>query len=106
MAKARGPLFSIGASGTVADLLTFNPGKDSTNVRRTPKKYPPPTTPQQVMRAKMQDAATSWRALSPTDKAEWSTLANNHGRLPFAKYLIEWMAQASTIDTPPFIPME
>lgn len=106
MARVKGPLFSVGASGTVGGILTFNPGKKTTTARHTPARYPPPTMPQQATRQKCADAAASWRSLDQTERAEWTTIASNGGRLPFAKYLLEWMAQNSTPAQPPFIPME
>lgn len=106
MASVRGPLFSIGASGTVARLLTFNPGKQSTTVRKKPNHAQAPTFPQASTRQKCRNAAAAWHALDPVDREEWSLLAKNGGRLPFAKYLLEWMAQASTPDQPPLIPMK
>lgn len=105
MARVKGPLFSIAASGSIAGLLTFNPGKKSTTARRQPAAYPPPSANQLATRQKVRDAAAAWRALDPLDRAEWSVLAHNSGRLPFAKYLLEWFAQACTPTTPPYIPM-
>ncbi len=106
MAKVSGPLFSIGASGTIADLLTFNPSQQATVVRLRPAHYPPPTTPQQIIRQRMKDAATAWATLTPTERAEWALIAANSGKLPFAKYLIEWNAQSSTLANPPNIPYQ
>lgn len=104
MAKVRGPLFSVGASGTVGDLLTFNPGQNATVARSKPRHYPPATTPQETVRQQCRDAAAAWHALDLATRNEWSAVAKASGRLPFAKYLIEWNAQNCTPQQPPFIP--
>lgn len=105
MATVRGPLFSLGASGTVANLLTFNQSITAPVARRKPTGYKPATLPQQVYRAKCAAAAAYWRAMDPLDKAEWATVAALTSRQVFAKYLLEWIAQNATIDTPPLVPM-
>ena len=105
MAKTRGPLFSIGASGSIGRVLTFNPTNTVTTARKKPHRYPAPSGPQIQHRQKCRDAATAWHALTEIERADWSTLAQQHGQLPFAKYLLEWIAQQSTPSQPPFIPM-
>lgn len=105
MAKTTGALYSIGASGTFADLITFNASNNNPTARFKPRHYPAATMPQQTIRSKCTDAASAWKALPTTERAEWSLIAKNAGHLPFAKYLTEWIAQAATTATPPFIPV-
>lgn len=105
MAKVKNALFSFGASGTVAGLLTINQSSKTQAARRKPSGYAAPTAPQSGTRQKMRDAATAWRALAPLDRADWSALATGRATTPFAKYLLEWMAQHSTPATPPALPM-
>lgn len=105
MAKTQGGLFSLGASGTVAKLLTFNQSHIRQVARRMPRTTTPPTTPQAYYRKQCTDAAAVWRSLPPLEKVEWKTVAGLSAKNVFAKYLLEWMAQASTPTTPPQIPM-
>lgn len=105
MAKIAGPLFSLGASGTVAGLLTFNPTNTHTTARRSPRSNAPPTTPQTYYRSQLAAAAQSWRALDAAKKLEWAAIAAPLPTTTFAKYFLEWMAQHSTPQQPPYLPM-
>lgn len=105
MAKIRNALFSLGASGTVANLLTVHPHGKGQTARRKPSGYGPPTEHQAEMRQRVRDAATTWRALDQIQRAKWIALAVGRATTPFAKYTLEWMAQSATIATPPRIPM-
>jgi len=106
MAKVKHPLFSLGASGTVAKILTINQSLNAPTARRKPTGSRPPTHSQAVMRAEMQAASISWAALHPIDRGAWAALADPRLITPFAKYFKEWRAQNSTVATPPFIPMK
>lgn len=105
MAKVKNSLFSFGASGTVGNILTTNQSGKQQTVRRKPTGYGPPTAPQFSMRQKMRDAAVAWRALAPIDRSDWILLATGRATTPFAKYMLEWVAQNSTPATPPYLPM-
>lgn len=105
MAKIRGPLFSLGASGTVAALLTYNQSSQAPTARKKPRASTSATPMQLTMRAGFADAAAAWRALDPLTRADWIALAAPSRRPAFAKYYLEWMAQASTAASPPQIPM-
>jgi hypothetical protein len=105
MAKVKNPLFSFGASGTVAKVLTINQSDGSPIARRKPSGYAAASVPQQYMRDSFRDAAASWRGLSPVDKADWRALAAPRSTTAFAKYCLEWIAQGSTLASPPIIPM-
>lgn len=105
MAKVKNPLFSIGASGTVAGLLTINQSATAPTVRRKPSGYAPPTVPQAFCRARCAAAAAHWRSLPQIEKDEWAAVAALTSKNVFAKYLLEWSAQASDPLNPPHIPM-
>jgi len=105
MAKVKNPLFSFGASGSVASLLTINQSLTAPTARRKPTGSRPASHSQAVMRADMHDAATLWATLDAPTRATWAALAAPRATTPFAKYFKEWRAQASTISSPPYIPM-
>jgi hypothetical protein len=105
MAKVQGPLFSFGASGTVAKILTINQSLAQPTARKKPTGYRPASPMQAIMREEFRQAAESWRNLSDSDKAEWIALAAPTAHPPFAKYFLEWQAQQSTPAIPPYIPM-
>jgi hypothetical protein len=106
MAKIQAPLFSFGASGTIGKILTFNQSTQKPVARKkpAPSKSAPPL--QAIIRLRFKQAAESWRALSPTERAKWRTLAAPTARPSFAKYYLEWVAQNSTPATPPYFPMK
>lgn len=105
MAKVSAPLFSLGASGTVGDVLTFNQSNTAPVCRRKPTGYKPATIPQAVCRQRCSDAAAHWRSLDAPSRAEWVAVAALSGANVFTKYLLEWNAQGSTPAAPPFLPM-
>jgi len=105
MAKVGSPLFSLGASGTVAKLLTFNQSRTAPIARKKPTGYRPPTVAQNHFRSKCSAAAAHWRGLDPLARAEWAALAALTSRQVFAKYLLEWIAQSATPASPPLVPM-
>jgi hypothetical protein len=105
MAKVQGPLFSFGASGTVAKILTINQSLTRPTARKKPTGYGPASPMQAVMREEFRQAAESWRNLSASSKAEWIALSATTAQPAFAKYFLEWQAQQSTPAIPPFIPM-
>lgn len=105
MAKTQGPLFSLGASGTVAKLLTFNQSNDTPVARKKPRASTSATTDQQAARADFANAAQAWRALPQAERDTWKSIAAQTGRPAFAKYFLEWKAQASTPAQPPYLPM-
>ena len=105
MAKVKNPLFSLGASGTVAGLLTVNQSLTAPTARRKPSGYRPPTPAQSFMRDEMRACSQAWATLSSQVQAEWAALVNGRAQTPFGKYWLEWRAQGATLATPPYIPM-
>lgn len=105
MAKVSGPLFSFGASGSIAKVLTFNQSDRRAVARKTPAASTSASEMQLIMRAQFAEAAKAWRALDPADRAQWIALAAPTARPAFAKYYLEWAAQHSTLVSPPLIPM-
>ena len=105
MAKIKGGLFSLGASGTVAHMLTFNQGDVVQVARRSPRSRAPASAKQVFYRSKFSEAVLVWRGFDSTKKDEWKAVAALSGQQVFAKFWREWMAQHSTTAVPPFIPM-
>lgn len=105
MAIVKFALYSFGASGTVARIITFNQSLTKQVARRRPRTKRKPTTSQKYIRQRFADAATSWRGQTIASKAEWKVVSQLSGKNTFAKYVKEWYAQSSTLATPPFIPM-
>lgn len=79
MAKVRGPLLSLGASGQLAETLVFGTWKGIDVARQYVTPANPQTAPQTTQRGYMTDAVAAWHdatnVLTATDKAAWNRLA-------------------------------
>lgn len=105
MAKVHGALFSFGASGTVAKILTINQSDQAQTARKKPAGGHPPSPSQVDYRSRYADASKAWRALTQSEQAGWRTLATAR-RLPaFAAFTKEWIAQAAAPGLPPQLPV-
>jgi len=76
MAKVTGPLFSIDARGTLADVLSYQRGFGKHRVMRKPGHRDAETALQQTQRAKFEAAIAYWKALSAVEKAGYNVLAD------------------------------
>lgn len=106
MAKVRGALFSIGASGSVAGVLTINQSSIQQVARKMPTARSAATQAQEVMRAEMSLAAAAWRALPYNEKTQWAALIAGQAHTAFSRYYKEWSTQRSTPTQPPYLPMK
>lgn len=106
MAKVRGALFSIGASGSVAGVLTINQSSTTQIARRMPTASSAPSQAQLVMRTEMSLAAAAWRALPYNQKTQWTALIAGQAHTAFSRYYAEWSTQRSTPTQPPYLPMK
>lgn len=101
MAKITGPLFSFGASGTIARTITFR-GSRRGSVANHRQQHRKPPTPQQLSeRNSLITCAAFWNAADSAYKSTWSSIAQNH-RIPvFPQFFSEWKRQQATPSTPP-----
>lgn len=106
MAKVHGALFSLGASGSVAGVLTINQSSTTQIARRMPTASSAPSQAQLVMRTEMSLAAAAWRALPYNEKSQWAALIAGQAHTAFSRYFAEWTTQRSTPAHPPFLPMK
>ena len=87
MVKVRGPMFSLGASGTLGDAVTFSINKGRPYVRERVMPSQPQTGAQVGRRAMLSFLSPAWDALSDADKATWQTLADEMITAPFNAYM-------------------
>jgi hypothetical protein len=89
MATVRGPLFSIGATGSIANGLTFQGNTRGTIAKRYARPRNPNTQAQRSIRVAVAWLAYHWRNMSPTDKQPWLELGeidNVGGFAAFTRY--------------------
>jgi len=81
MAKVKAPLFSFGASGSIAKTLTYFPWKGINAVREHVVPTNPKTDPQKDQRAHMTAAVTEYHgaAYTEADMTAWARLAGAEG---------------------------
>jgi hypothetical protein len=71
MAKIKGPLMSLTASGSIAQTLTMLRQSGRNIAKRKSAPTGAPTTAQLERRAQYRARATGWSALSPTEQDGW-----------------------------------
>lgn len=72
MARTKGPLFSIDASGTVANVIVYSQWKGRSYVRRHAIPYNPQSPAQVNVRAAMTFLVAKWQAEAPASQADWN----------------------------------
>ncbi len=87
MATVSGPLFSLGASGTVGGSIVFATWKGRPYVRRHAIPSNPKSVSQLSVRAMMRFLSQFWTSLSVSEKADWETRAAVTNISPFNAYI-------------------
>jgi len=76
MPKVTGPLFSVGAQGTLGEVLTFQKGMKGHRVGKVPRHRDAQSQAQLDHRDKFLAARDAWLALSEEEKAEYTAKGN------------------------------
>lgn len=106
MAKARGPLKSSSASGTIADSLYFSSWKGENRVSKHFKPRNPRTTAQQLQRSYLTHALLSWHTLTAQQKQQYEQEAISKGlRMSGYNYYISQYIQGLVVPPPPVGPI-
>lgn len=104
MAKTKGPLFSLEASGTVGDVITYSQWKGRTYVRRHVIPQNPQTADQVNVRTALALTVALWKALPDVVKATWNTFAKPYQMSGFNQWvkrsMKEYVVQLTTAVTP------
>lgn len=106
MAKLRGPLMSISATGSIASLLTYRATRTGSVVQRPPIPRAPPTFPQTSERARCAATAANWRTLDAAARAPWDALATARGSSPWITFFTESTIQQIVPPDLPLLPAE
>lgn len=87
MVKIRGPMMSLGASGSLADAVTFSIWKGRPYVRERVIPSNPQSGAQVGLRAMFSFLSKAWDALDAGDKASFQDLADQLVASPFNAYI-------------------
>jgi hypothetical protein len=98
MPKLQGPLFSIGASGSIGKTLVYRRTRHGLTVQHWSQPTDPATPSQLDNRAYWAAARNAWRNLTPTQRQPWLQCATSWSLQPFAIFAREWILQR--IDPP------
>lgn len=92
MAKVKGPLFSLSASGAFRGIVEYRTVAGET-VAAGIKAYVPPRTPAQAAQTnRFKDAVIGWRTATTEQKAAWNAAAPA-GTTGYRYYLSEYIFQ-------------
>lgn len=100
MAVVKGPLFSIGASGTVAGAVVYSTWKGRPYVRQHAIPANPRSAGQLSVRAMMQFLSQIWDGLTDADKADWDTRAAATNISPFNAFIAYNLTRWGLGDSP------
>lgn len=95
MARVYGPLFSLDASGTIADAMTFSKWKGLNYVRLRVIPGNPKTASQTSQRNTLAAAVSSWKDVASVpvaSKTSWDTYASGTGMSGFNRYTSKFIA--------------
>lgn len=103
MARVKGPLFSLSATGEFKGM-EFRTGGGSTVVA-APKTVLAPRRPAQIaQQAAFQTAVNAWKALDANGQQTWRTAAQNTGMSGYQLYVSEYLTQAIVPPDQPIVP--
>jgi hypothetical protein len=91
MARVKGPLFSIDASGSVASAITFSKWKGQNYVRQHFIPSNPQTKDQMYTRGTLSRGVIAWQAKDAPGKLVYDTAAEGTGMSGFNLFLSEYM---------------
>jgi len=104
MARTRGPLFSLDASGAVRDVIVYSKWKGRQYVRGWSQPYQPRTDLQVVQRAYFTQSNWGWHDLTGDQQAAWDTYAKGFEMSGWNKYCSAYIAARRGGYTPPSEP--
>ncbi|RQW06440.1 hypothetical protein EH223_02330 [candidate division KSB1 bacterium] len=106
MAKVKGPLLSLSASGTIGDAMTFGKWKGIPTCRIKSTPTNPNTANQQAQRTTFGNAVASWKAQDQTTQDSWNTRAREMGlsMSGFNLYVREYIDQGVVDPAVPDLP--
>jgi hypothetical protein len=104
MPKVKGPLFSLGASGTLQRTLTFNQHQTK-NIVTAPRTAPMKNTPARLYhQSRVMQMINAWNGLDAPTRDAWRTRAVSMAMTGYALFWREYIAQNIFPPDLPLIP--
>jgi hypothetical protein len=94
LSRVTGPLFSLTASGTIGDVLTYAKWKGLAYVRSRVIPENPQTDPQVSVRNTLTAGVSAWKATASVpaaSKTSWEYYASGTGMSGFNRYIKQFM---------------
>lgn len=104
MAKIRGPLHSLSASGSIGGALSFRATGTGSVCAKKPQPYAQRAQEQLLNQARMSAARTAYGTLTTTDREHWQAYATARGGSAWSCFFAEYQYQFCSDDTMPLIP--
>ena len=104
MAKIQGPLFSVSASGTIADTATYRATPRGAIAQMPPIPKTAANANQRRERARFALALLGWKALNETAKAQWEAAGLAFGMAAHKLYTKSYIDQRCQGTEVPSIP--
>lgn len=104
MTRVTGPLFSLTASGTLGDVITYSTWKGLPYVRSRVIPANPQTDAQVSIRDTLTAGVSSWRddaSVPETSRTSWEFYASGTGMSGFNRYIKQFI-EANTQHEPPW----
>ena len=98
MAKLKGPLLSVSASGSIGTGLTYSSRRSGAQVRFQRKQKDVDTPARTAHRADYTDGVDIWNTFSDVEKALWNTLARSAHLSGYNLFLRYWLLTDTIIE--------
>lgn len=103
MTRVTGPLFSLTASGTIGDIITYSRWKGLPYVRTRVIPNNPQTASQVSVRDTLTAGVSSWRDVASTpaaSKLSWDYYASGTGMSGFNRYIKQFVETNTQYEAP------
>lgn len=104
MAKIQGPLFSVSASGSIANAMTHRATKSGAVVQAKSHPTGPASEAQQRERIRFATAMHAWDQLTPEQRAPWEALTATVPLSDYKLYVREYLLQRVIPPNQPLVP--
>jgi hypothetical protein len=97
MARTRGPLFSVEASGSIAGAITYQKSIKGFSCRRMPRHLDRKTAPQLAQRQRHLAGVRAWQDLLQTQKNIWIAYTDNDGNEGYHAFMSQYVHRTMII---------